>query len=85
VKRPEGGTSLHTTLMKELERFTEQGWEQEDDVTLFTLERSARRSGPTTAGRLARLRTVQDVARDGQPVDDPASGRACNESGDPGC
>ena len=40
-ERPEGGTGLHATLMKELERFTGEGWEQEDDVTLLTLERSA--------------------------------------------
>jgi hypothetical protein len=27
-------------LMGELERFTGEGWEQEDDITLLTLERS---------------------------------------------
>jgi serine phosphatase RsbU (regulator of sigma subunit) len=42
-ERPEGGTDLHATLMGELERFTGEGWEQEDDVTLLTLERSATR------------------------------------------
>jgi hypothetical protein len=31
-------------LMEELERFTGKGWEQEDDITLLTLERSATRS-----------------------------------------
>src|SRR5919202_1100072 len=40
-ERPEGGTDLHATLMGELERFTGEGWEQEDDVTLLTLEHSA--------------------------------------------
>ena len=40
-ERTEGGTGLHATLMKELERFTGEGWKQEDDVTLLTLERSA--------------------------------------------
>jgi hypothetical protein len=30
--------------MEELERFTGEGWEQEDDVTLLTLECSAPRS-----------------------------------------
>jgi serine phosphatase RsbU (regulator of sigma subunit) len=35
------GTDLHATLMKELERFTGEGWEQEDDITLLSLERSA--------------------------------------------
>jgi serine phosphatase RsbU (regulator of sigma subunit) len=37
---PEGGRSLSATLLEELERFTGEGWEQEDDVTLLTLERS---------------------------------------------
>jgi hypothetical protein len=27
--------------MEELERFTGEGWEQEDDITLLTLKRSA--------------------------------------------
>jgi hypothetical protein len=27
--------------LEELERFTGEGWEQEDDITLLTLERSA--------------------------------------------
>ena len=31
-------------LMEELYSFTGEGWEQEDDITLLTLERSARRS-----------------------------------------
>ena len=38
---PEGGKYLHATLMGELGRFTGEGWEQEDDITLLTLERSA--------------------------------------------
>ncbi len=33
------GRSLSATLLEELERFTGEGWEQEDDVTLLTLER----------------------------------------------
>jgi serine phosphatase RsbU (regulator of sigma subunit) len=36
----EGGRNLSATLLEELERFTGEGWEQEDDVTLLTLERS---------------------------------------------
>jgi sigma-B regulation protein RsbU (phosphoserine phosphatase) len=35
--------SLETVLLKELERFTGEGWE-EDDITLLTLRRSAARS-----------------------------------------
>jgi serine phosphatase RsbU (regulator of sigma subunit) len=43
-ERPEAGRGLSATLMEELERFTGKGWEQEDDITLLTLERSATRS-----------------------------------------
>ena len=43
-ERFEGGRGLSATLVEELERFTGEGWEQEDDITLLTLERSARRS-----------------------------------------
>ncbi len=43
-KHLEGGRGFSATLMEELERFTGEGWEQEDDITLLTLERSATRS-----------------------------------------
>jgi serine phosphatase RsbU (regulator of sigma subunit)/predicted ester cyclase len=36
--------SLGDSLLEELERFTGEGWEQEDDITLLTLQRSATRS-----------------------------------------
>jgi len=39
----EAGRELRAYLMEELRRFTGEGWEQEDDITLLTLERSARR------------------------------------------
>ena len=35
-----GGTTLIDFLLAELERFTGEGWEQEDDITLLTLQRS---------------------------------------------
>lgn len=35
-----GGSPLVEFLLGELDRFTGQGWEQEDDITLVTLERS---------------------------------------------
>ncbi len=35
-----GGASLVEFLLSELARFTGDGWEQEDDITLVTLERS---------------------------------------------
>jgi serine phosphatase RsbU (regulator of sigma subunit) len=40
-ERLEDGRGLSTTLLEELERFTGEGWEQEDDITLLTLRRSA--------------------------------------------
>ena len=36
--------SLGDSLLKELYSFVGEGWEQEDDITLLTLERSATRS-----------------------------------------
>ena len=36
--------SLEDFLLEELERFTGEDWEQEDDITLLTLRRSATRS-----------------------------------------
>jgi serine phosphatase RsbU (regulator of sigma subunit)/predicted ester cyclase len=43
-RRPESGRGLSATLMEELRRFTGEGWEQEDDITLLALERSTTRS-----------------------------------------
>ncbi len=43
-KRPESGADFSATLMEELRRFTGEGWVQEDDITLLTLERYATRS-----------------------------------------
>jgi serine phosphatase RsbU (regulator of sigma subunit)/predicted ester cyclase len=42
-ERREGGRNLSTALMEELKRFTGEGWEQEDDITLLTLRRFATR------------------------------------------
>ena len=36
----DGGTPLIDLLLKELQSFTGEGWEQEDDVTLVTLQRA---------------------------------------------
>jgi hypothetical protein len=36
--------SLGNLLLEELYSFTGEGWEQEDDITLLTLRRSASRS-----------------------------------------
>ena len=39
--RPLARGDLSTTLLEELYSFVGEGWEQEDDITLLTLERSA--------------------------------------------
>jgi serine phosphatase RsbU (regulator of sigma subunit) len=43
-ERFEARRDLSATLVEELERFTGEGWEQEDDITLVTLRRSVARS-----------------------------------------
>src|SRR5215218_2348558 len=43
-ERFEGGRGLSATLLDELKGFTGEGWEQEDDITLLTLRRSATRT-----------------------------------------
>jgi serine phosphatase RsbU (regulator of sigma subunit) len=40
-EKSEGGRGLSVTLIEELERFTGENREQEDDITLLTLGRSA--------------------------------------------
>jgi serine phosphatase RsbU (regulator of sigma subunit)/ketosteroid isomerase-like protein len=42
--RFESRRDLSAALVRELRRFTGDGWEQEDDITLLTLQRSAARS-----------------------------------------
>jgi serine phosphatase RsbU (regulator of sigma subunit) len=43
-EHPMGGADLRTTLLEELYSFTGESWEQEDDITLLTLDSSAHRS-----------------------------------------
>jgi serine phosphatase RsbU (regulator of sigma subunit) len=40
-ERFESGRDLSTALLDELYSFTGEGWEQEDDITLVTLRRTA--------------------------------------------
>jgi serine phosphatase RsbU (regulator of sigma subunit)/predicted ester cyclase len=40
-ERSEGGNGLSAALMEELESFTGEGWEQEDDITILALKRAA--------------------------------------------
>ena len=42
--REGGGSSLIGYLLTELSRFVGQGWEQEDDITLVTLQRESEES-----------------------------------------
>src|ERR687894_487088 len=44
VEAHPGGAALIDSLLTELERFTGEDWEQEDDITLLTLQRSQTRS-----------------------------------------
>jgi hypothetical protein len=37
---PMGGMDLITILMEKMKQFTGKRWEQEDDITVVTLERS---------------------------------------------
>jgi serine phosphatase RsbU (regulator of sigma subunit) len=39
-----GGGAFITSLLQDLERFTGEGWDQEDDITLVILERSAQQT-----------------------------------------
>jgi predicted ester cyclase len=39
-----GGSALIASLLQDLERFTGEGWDQEDDITLVILERSAQQT-----------------------------------------
>ena len=45
VGASEGGNPLIDRLLQELQRFTGQSWEQEDDITLVTLQRSGTAEG----------------------------------------
>jgi hypothetical protein len=47
-------------LLEELYSFVEEGWEQEDDITLLTLKRSATRDG-TSENPLPRTRINRTV------------------------
>jgi serine phosphatase RsbU (regulator of sigma subunit) len=40
-EQPADAKGLTASVLKELERFTGEGWDQEDDITLVALERSA--------------------------------------------
>jgi ketosteroid isomerase-like protein len=44
IEYPPDAETLNALLLEELERFTGEGWEQEDDITLLTLERSRTRT-----------------------------------------
>jgi serine phosphatase RsbU (regulator of sigma subunit) len=44
AKHSDEERSLEKTLLEELYSFVGEGWEQEDDITLLTLRRSAARN-----------------------------------------
>jgi serine phosphatase RsbU (regulator of sigma subunit)/anti-sigma regulatory factor (Ser/Thr protein kinase) len=67
-----GGKALIDFLLEQLTTFTGQGWEQEDDVTLVTLQRTGDEGVSTVA--TATPATANDSA-DGDPPDDDTSWR----------
>jgi serine phosphatase RsbU (regulator of sigma subunit)/anti-sigma regulatory factor (Ser/Thr protein kinase) len=60
-KRP-GGTQLIDLLLTELDAFTGAGWEQEDDITLVTLQRATRVRTASTEGRNGQVLAEFEVA-----------------------
>jgi serine phosphatase RsbU (regulator of sigma subunit)/anti-sigma regulatory factor (Ser/Thr protein kinase) len=60
-KRP-GGTQLIDLLLTELDAFTGAGWEQEDDITLVTLQRATRVRTASTGARNGQVLAEFEVA-----------------------
>jgi anti-sigma regulatory factor (Ser/Thr protein kinase) len=73
VRDRAGGDALIGRLLGELDRFTGAGWEQEDDVTLVTLQRTA--GAPPVPSREGRDMTGQEAGvaarADGPPRPGP--------------
>jgi serine phosphatase RsbU (regulator of sigma subunit) len=63
AEHPTGGKGLSAFLLEELERFVGEGIEQEDDMTLVTLERSATRDQFPRNLLLHRRSTVRERPR----------------------
>lgn len=66
MARPIGGTALVDMLLTQLAGFTGEGWEQEDDVTLVTLERSA--SAPASSTQTAEPQEAEMVQGEWQTL-----------------
>jgi serine phosphatase RsbU (regulator of sigma subunit)/anti-sigma regulatory factor (Ser/Thr protein kinase) len=72
--KAEGGNPLIDLLLENLSGFTGQGWEQEDDITLVTIQRSGSSSGsPSSEGRPV---SVTSARTDDTSVATDDSGRA---------
>jgi anti-sigma regulatory factor (Ser/Thr protein kinase) len=63
----DGGEALIDLLLAELASFTGKGWEQEDDITLVTLQR---RAGVTVAEPVAEAAAITAAAVDGRVLDE---------------
>jgi serine phosphatase RsbU (regulator of sigma subunit)/anti-sigma regulatory factor (Ser/Thr protein kinase) len=73
-----GGKELIDFLLEQLATFVGPGWEQEDDVTLVTLQRTARRDG------LSSIATASPkLAEDDPPSDDPDDHASPDEANTP--
>ncbi len=78
VGQRDGGEALIDLLLAELDRFTVDGWEQEDDITLVTLQRRggdpvvlADFSVPSEQGNEKRV--IAEIARAAEPLGLPTS------------
>lgn len=65
----DGGEALIDLLLSELASFTGQGWEQEDDITLVTLQRSAGGADVERARVLDEFEVRSEVGSERGPVE----------------
>jgi serine phosphatase RsbU (regulator of sigma subunit)/anti-sigma regulatory factor (Ser/Thr protein kinase) len=71
VARRARGEDLIDLLLQELETFTGQGWEQEDDITLVTLQRTGEAVSPTRNGdrrALAEFEVASDPGNEREAI-----------------
>jgi serine phosphatase RsbU (regulator of sigma subunit)/anti-sigma regulatory factor (Ser/Thr protein kinase) len=65
----DGGEALIDLLLAELASFTGKGWEQEDDITLVTLQRRAGAAGAPRARVLDEFEVPSEIGSERAPVE----------------
>ena len=65
----DGGETLIDLLLAELASFTGKGWEQEDDITLVTLQRRAGAAGAPRARVLDEFEVPSEIGSERAPVE----------------